>query len=208
VLFRKDMQPSCSYCRDGISLGFGEIVCRRHGIVNEDFHCGSFYYEPTKREPEAARKRAYSAGDSGANINKEKTAVAVTPPVEESKKETTAVPVSATAVAEETKDEKAVTPEPTSVEETIKEVPDEVAVEKALEVSAAMTAVMEAEEAKEKAASKGKRNIAVETHVITPRAIREYLVSAIVPPKPPTEQFTKEVEDEIEQLLTLIQSST
>jgi len=55
MLFRKNIEPSCSYCRNGIKIGFDEVMCRRHGIVTESSKCSYFRYEPTKREPEFAR---------------------------------------------------------------------------------------------------------------------------------------------------------
>jgi len=55
LLFRKNIQPSCAYCKYGISLGFGEIACSKRGIMSEEGKCTSFKYEPTKRKPEYAR---------------------------------------------------------------------------------------------------------------------------------------------------------
>ena len=55
LLFRRDIAPSCTYCKHGISLGFGEIACTRRGIMTEEGKCGAFRYEPTKRKPEYAR---------------------------------------------------------------------------------------------------------------------------------------------------------
>jgi len=52
MLFRRDIAPSCAYCKFGISLGFGEIACSKKGIMTEEGKCTSFYYEPTKRKPE------------------------------------------------------------------------------------------------------------------------------------------------------------
>ena len=59
MLFRKNMEPSCSYCRHGITLaGLNEVVCRRRGIMLNDGMCGAFRYEPTKRKPEYSRFKA------------------------------------------------------------------------------------------------------------------------------------------------------
>ena len=55
MLFRKKIEPSCNYCRSGVALGFGDIICKKRGIVSENGSCRSFYYEPTRREPEYAR---------------------------------------------------------------------------------------------------------------------------------------------------------
>ncbi|MCL2819949.1 MAG: hypothetical protein FWD38_03860 [Oscillospiraceae bacterium] len=54
MLFRKNIEPSCAYCRHGASLGFGEIACSKRGIMSEAGKCTSFKYEPTKRKPEYA----------------------------------------------------------------------------------------------------------------------------------------------------------
>jgi len=56
LLFRKNIVPSCSYCRHGIALaGQNEVVCRRRGIMFNDGQCGAFRYEPTKRKPEYSK---------------------------------------------------------------------------------------------------------------------------------------------------------
>ena len=57
MLFRRNIKPSCSYCKFGISLGFGEVACSKRGIMSDEGECGAFSYEPTKRQPEYARKQ-------------------------------------------------------------------------------------------------------------------------------------------------------
>jgi len=52
LLFRRDIEPSCSYCQYGTSIGFGEVVCKKRGIMSSIGNCDAFRYEPTKREPE------------------------------------------------------------------------------------------------------------------------------------------------------------
>jgi len=54
LLFRRNIEPSCAYCKHGASLGFGDIACSRRGIMTEEGKCGAFHYEPTKRKPEYA----------------------------------------------------------------------------------------------------------------------------------------------------------
>jgi len=54
LLFRRNMEPSCSYCQHGVSIGFGEVMCRRCGIMSSEGRCNAFRYDPTKREPEYA----------------------------------------------------------------------------------------------------------------------------------------------------------
>ena len=55
MLFDRSIEPSCSYCRFGVSIGFDEVACSKRGIMAGHGSCSSFRYEPTKREPEAPR---------------------------------------------------------------------------------------------------------------------------------------------------------
>jgi len=52
MLFNRNIEPSCAYCRFSMGLGSGEFVCSKRGIVAADNSCSSFKYEPTKRVPE------------------------------------------------------------------------------------------------------------------------------------------------------------
>jgi len=52
MLFNRNIEPSCAYCRFSTGLGFDEYACSKRGIVAGDGSCNSFKYEPTKREPE------------------------------------------------------------------------------------------------------------------------------------------------------------
>jgi len=54
MLFRRNIEPSCAYCGNGMSLGFKEIACSKRGIMSEEGKCTAFRYEPTKRQPEYA----------------------------------------------------------------------------------------------------------------------------------------------------------
>jgi len=53
MLFDPNIEPSCSYCRYGSHMGNDEFVCSKRGIMSGVGSCGSFCYEPTKRQPEA-----------------------------------------------------------------------------------------------------------------------------------------------------------
>ena len=53
MLFDRNIEPCCSYCLYGTSIGDNQIVCKKRGIMEDDGYCGAFRYEPTKREPEA-----------------------------------------------------------------------------------------------------------------------------------------------------------
>ena len=52
LLFRRNIEPYCCYCKYGMTLGFNEVACSKRGIMAGDGNCGAFRYEPTKREPE------------------------------------------------------------------------------------------------------------------------------------------------------------
>ena len=56
MLFNRDIEPSCTYCRFGLGLGYDEYVCSMRGIVSGSGFCSSFVYEPTKREPDVLMK--------------------------------------------------------------------------------------------------------------------------------------------------------
>ena len=49
---KKDISPSCSYCRHGRLSPDGETaLCRKKGVVDKDFHCRRFEYDILKRQP-------------------------------------------------------------------------------------------------------------------------------------------------------------
>ena len=52
MLFDRNIEPRCSYCRHGMDLGYDTIACIRRGIMASYGSCGAFRYEPTKRVPE------------------------------------------------------------------------------------------------------------------------------------------------------------
>lgn len=56
MLFDRDIEPSCLYCRHGREISSVEIACTRRGIVDGTGYCGAFRYEPTKRIPKPAPK--------------------------------------------------------------------------------------------------------------------------------------------------------
>ena len=56
VMFRRDIEPRCEYCRHGLALGCEEIGCVKRGITSPDGHCSKFRYDPIKREPERRTK--------------------------------------------------------------------------------------------------------------------------------------------------------
>jgi hypothetical protein len=54
MLFDRDIEPRCSYCRYGTAMGHDEIACLKRGIVMTYGSCSMFRYEPTKRVPDMA----------------------------------------------------------------------------------------------------------------------------------------------------------
>jgi len=52
-LIDENVEPKCTYCSHGKSLGNDEVACVRRGVMSSSGHCRGFRYEPTKREPRA-----------------------------------------------------------------------------------------------------------------------------------------------------------
>ena len=51
MLFRKDIDPRCAYCKRGQQLNEREVACVKRGVVPVDHHCRWFRYDPLKRVP-------------------------------------------------------------------------------------------------------------------------------------------------------------
>ncbi len=51
MLFRKKIEPSCSYCQSGARISDTEVACLRRGIVSAQGSCRKFKYDPLRREP-------------------------------------------------------------------------------------------------------------------------------------------------------------
>ena len=51
MLFRKDIEPSCAYCKRGTLVSETEVMCMKRGVVSADGSCRSFRYDPLKRIP-------------------------------------------------------------------------------------------------------------------------------------------------------------
>ena len=51
MLFRKDMDPCCAYCKKGEAISETEVICRKRGVVPIGGHCAAFRYDPMKRCP-------------------------------------------------------------------------------------------------------------------------------------------------------------
>lgn len=51
MLFKKDMEPCCSWCECGVKISDTEVACLKRGIVSAAGSCKKFKYDPLKREP-------------------------------------------------------------------------------------------------------------------------------------------------------------
>ena len=51
MLFKKDIEPSCTYCRHGRPLGQNEVGCVKLGVVSSNGKCKRFQYNPLARKP-------------------------------------------------------------------------------------------------------------------------------------------------------------
>lgn len=51
MLFKKDIEPSCSYCVHSSQISDTEAVCIKKGVVSLGGQCRRFKYDPLRREP-------------------------------------------------------------------------------------------------------------------------------------------------------------
>lgn len=51
MLFEKDMDPHCAYCKKGTMLADGTVMCVKKGIMSPSGFCRAFRYDPMKRVP-------------------------------------------------------------------------------------------------------------------------------------------------------------
>lgn len=51
MLFKKDIEPRCAYCKRGVLIDDEQVMCVKKGIVSAGGACRSFKYEPLKRIP-------------------------------------------------------------------------------------------------------------------------------------------------------------
>ena len=71
MLYRKNIEPRCIYCRHGSPLEYGKMACRRKGIVDISYHCRHFTYDPLMRVPPrpAVLKKDFSPEDFSLQID-------------------------------------------------------------------------------------------------------------------------------------------
>lgn len=51
MLFSKDIEPRCAYCKRGAELDEEHMICPKKGVVPSDGQCRGFRYDPMKRVP-------------------------------------------------------------------------------------------------------------------------------------------------------------
>jgi hypothetical protein len=51
MLFRKNIEPRCSYCARSVFLDNETIICNKKGVNPSAGSCHSFRYDPLKRVP-------------------------------------------------------------------------------------------------------------------------------------------------------------
>ena len=51
MLFQKNIEPRCLYCKRGVALDEEQILCSRKGVVDPGGACRAFRYDPLKRVP-------------------------------------------------------------------------------------------------------------------------------------------------------------
>jgi hypothetical protein len=56
MLFRKKIEPSCSYCKRSSVIDEQSMICIKKGIVAPWESCARFLYDPLKRIPPSPQK--------------------------------------------------------------------------------------------------------------------------------------------------------
>ena len=64
LLFRKDIEPHCSYCRYSAPAEPGMVICRKKGIIPESEGCRRFRYDPLRRTPPKPVRMDFSRYDA------------------------------------------------------------------------------------------------------------------------------------------------
>ena len=52
MLFRKHIDPRCAYCVHGGTISETQVICIKRGVVAAGDRCGSFRYDPLRRQPQ------------------------------------------------------------------------------------------------------------------------------------------------------------
>ena len=59
-LFKSKIEPRCAYCTHGRSLGDGQVICPKKGVMSGGSSCRGFSYDPMKRVPPRPEKADFS----------------------------------------------------------------------------------------------------------------------------------------------------
>ena len=51
MLFKKDIEPRCAYCKRSATLDEDRVMCMKKGVVSAADSCNRFKYDPLKRVP-------------------------------------------------------------------------------------------------------------------------------------------------------------
>lgn len=51
MLFEEKIDPRCTYCKRGVALEDGLMICPKRGVVSPGGSCSRFCYDPLKRVP-------------------------------------------------------------------------------------------------------------------------------------------------------------
>ena len=51
MLFRKNIEPNCGYCKFAAGAEPGTVICKKKGIMPESGRCRKFRYNPFQRTP-------------------------------------------------------------------------------------------------------------------------------------------------------------
>ena len=51
MLFRKDIEPRCAYCKYSAPAEEETVICRKKGIRADTDRCRRFQYDPLRRVP-------------------------------------------------------------------------------------------------------------------------------------------------------------
>lgn len=55
-LFGNNIPPACKYCEKALRhLADSQVLCSRYGVVQEDYHCRHYDYDPLRRVPPRPR---------------------------------------------------------------------------------------------------------------------------------------------------------
>lgn len=58
MLFRKNIEPSCSYCASSSPVDEDTLICVKKGITTPWQKCERFQYDPLKRIPDPPQEPA------------------------------------------------------------------------------------------------------------------------------------------------------